>query len=52
MKVQISTQVGWNIPQADGVKSRASVVAKYDLAACLKYKLAWLSGLMNARQRN
>jgi glycosyltransferase involved in cell wall biosynthesis len=33
-------------------KARATVVAKYDLAACLKYKLAWLSGLMNARQRN
>jgi hypothetical protein len=31
-------------------KARASVVAKYDLAACLKHKLAWLSGMMNARR--
>jgi glycosyltransferase involved in cell wall biosynthesis len=29
-------------------KARATVVAKYDLAACLRQKLAWLSGLMNA----
>jgi glycosyltransferase involved in cell wall biosynthesis len=28
-------------------KARATVVAKYDLASCLRVKLAWLSGLMN-----
>ena len=27
INVQISTQVGWNMPHADGMKSRASVVA-------------------------
>ena len=31
-------------------KARATVVAKYDLSACLKHKLAWLSSLMNARR--
>ena len=31
-------------------KARATVIAKYDLSACLKYKLAWLSGLLNARR--
>ena len=31
-------------------KARATVVAKYELSACLKHKLAWLSSLMNARR--
>lgn len=31
-------------------KARATVVAKYEMAACLKYKLAWLSSLMNLRR--
>jgi hypothetical protein len=31
-------------------KARQTVVAKYDMTACLRQKLAWLSGLMNARR--
>jgi glycosyltransferase involved in cell wall biosynthesis len=31
-------------------KARATVVAKYDLGACLKYKLAWLSELLSSRR--
>ena len=31
-------------------KARETVVAKYDMTSCLKQKLAWLSGLMNARK--
>jgi len=31
-------------------KARETVVAKYDMTSCLKQKLAWLSGLMNARR--
>ena len=31
-------------------KARETVVAKYDMTSCLKHKLAWLSGLMNARK--
>lgn len=31
-------------------KARETVVAKYDMTSCLKHKLAWLSGLMNARR--
>jgi glycosyltransferase involved in cell wall biosynthesis len=31
-------------------KARATVVAKYELGACMKYKLGWLSGLLNARR--
>ena len=31
-------------------KARESIVAKYDMTSCLKHKLAWLSGLMNARR--
>jgi glycosyltransferase involved in cell wall biosynthesis len=30
-------------------KARATVVAQYDLPSCLRLKLGWLSGLMNAR---
>jgi len=31
-------------------KARETVVAKYDMTSCLRQKLAWLSGLMNARR--
>jgi len=31
-------------------KARQTVIAKYDMTACLRQKLAWLSGLMNARR--
>jgi glycosyltransferase involved in cell wall biosynthesis len=31
-------------------KARETVVAKYDMTSCLKHKMAWLSGLMNARK--
>jgi len=31
-------------------KARQTVVAKYDMTSCLRQKLAWLSGLMNARR--
>jgi glycosyltransferase involved in cell wall biosynthesis len=31
-------------------KARQTVIAKYDMTSCLRHKLAWLSGLMNARR--
>ncbi len=32
-------------------KARQTVIAQYDVVSCLRQKLAWLSGLMNAARR-
>ena len=31
-------------------KARATVIAQYDLASCMRFKLNWLSGLLSARR--